>query len=989
MLPSLPLSPPPNAVALAYLRAVEAAGFSGDIEAHEGARVSASTDNSVYQVLLQGVLLPRTTEDVVLALRLLDDPTFRGVSLTPRGGGTGTNGQSLTAGVVLDLSRHMRAIVDVDPQARTARVEPGVVLDELNAALRPHGLFFAPTVSPSNRATIGGMIGTDAAGKGSRIYGKTSQHVLALEAAFVGGARWTSEPLSRERWEAAERTPGLVGRAHQVVRRVVTRQREEIRRVFPRMSRFMTGYNLAMVEGGGQGGGQGGREDAPETLSLIPLLAGSEGTLGVVVEATLRLTPIPKAQCLVVVQYASFEDALSDAGVLVGFDPSAVETIDERVLGLAQGDVVWHRVEPILGRAAPGPGAPEARAMNLVEFSGEDAEAVRAAAARVVDGVRAGQGRGIGATIALDAGEEEALWALRKKGVGLLGNLPGPRQPVSFMEDTAVPPERLEAYVAELRALLDREGLTYGMFGHVDVGCLHVRPALDLKEPSQRDTLARVSDAVAALAQRHGGLLWGEHGKGYRSHYNPQFFGPTLYAELERVKAAFDPRGQLNPGKIASPAPRGPQEPDVSAGPEGTAAREDERQASATAAGDTAAGETAAGDAHGLVRIDGPMRGVLDALIPQPARAPFRGALACNGNGGCFDVHADHIMCPSYKGSRDRVHSPKGRASLLRRWLQEAGRAGYDPTAPPRRPALWARAWGALARLGRGRPRGPAARDLSLAVYDAMDGCPACKACATQCPIHVDVPTMRAAFLARFHERYRRPLSDHLIARLEGLLPWLARWPRVFNALTNAAPSRWALRRVAGLVDTPALSSPALPHRLRGHAVQPLPPGEAPRPVILVQDAFTSFYEARVVVALADLLDRLGWSVYVAPYFPNGKGAHVKGFLRLFRRQARVAAGRLRALAETGAPLVAIEPAVALTYRDEYREVLGRTRTSRCSSPRSSWPRTRSTCGPSPRANPRAPRGGSSATAPSAPSRPTRTSSGPPCSRPWAPSWSP
>jgi len=914
VLPALPLSPPPDATARAFLDALAAGGFSGDIEAHEGARVAASTDNSVYQLMPQAVILPRTAGDVALALRLLDEPAFETVSLTPRGGGTGTNGQSLTTGIVLDLSRHMRSIVDIDPVARTARVQPGVVLDELNDAVRPHGLFFAPTVSPSNRATLGGMIGTDASGKGSRIHGKTSQHLLALDTVLVGGTRWTCEPLARPQWEAMERTPGPLGRVHTVVRDVVTRQREEIHRVFPRMSRFMTGYNLAMVEVG------------DEALSLIPLLAGSEGTLGVVVEATVRLLPIPKAQALVVVAYGSFEDALSDAGVLAGFGPSAVETLDERVLGLAQGDVVWHRVEPILTRATPPPQAPAGRAIraiNLVEFCGDDEGAVRAAAERVVQGVRAGDGRGKGATLAQDARETDALWALRKKGVGLLGNLPGPRQPVSFMEDTAVPPERLESYVKDLRALLDQEGLTYGMFGHVDVGCLHVRPALDLKDPSQRETLARVSDAVADLVQQHGGLMWGEHGKGFRSHYNPQFFGPTLYAELERVKAAFDPRGQLNPGKIASPAANlGPKvnarggAPAPPTGDRGTPTTASQPEPPPVQAG-----------AHGLVRVDGPMRGALESVIPAPAREAFRGALACNGNGGCFDVHPDHIMCPSYKGSRDRVHSPKGRASLLRRWLQESARRGYDPaTAAPAR-APWVRARLALARLLRGRGRrgldGAPARDLSLAVYDAMDGCLACKACATQCPIHVDVPTMRAAFLERFHERYRRPLSDHLVARLEGLLPWLARWPRLFNALTAARPSRWALARIAGLVDTPALSAPPLPKRLHDRPVLSHPPQGVQRPVILIQDAFTSFYEARVVVALVDLLDRLGWSVYVAPYFPNGKGSHVKGFLRRFERTARAGAQRLRALAETGAPLVTIEPAVALTYRDEYRALLG------------------------------------------------------------------
>jgi FAD/FMN-containing dehydrogenase/Fe-S oxidoreductase len=857
VIPRLATLEPIDRAHRAYLAALRPQGFTGDIEAGQASRVVASTDNSVYQLLPQAVIFPRDAADVSRALRLAAEPAFRGVSLTPRGGGTGTNGQSLTEGIVLDLSRHLNQILEVSVEGRWARVQPGVVLDQLNAELAPHRLFFAPNLSPSNRATLGGMIATDACGQGSRVYGRTSQHLLGLELVLSDGMRWTSEPLSAEALEPVLARDDRVGAVYRTVVQITRDRAGEIAARFPGLQRFLTGYNLAML-----------RDPQTGALNLNYLVAGSEGTLAVVTEARLRLTPIPRHKRLVLIRYASFEEALASGEAIAASQPSAIETIDETVLELAKGDVIWHEVGSFV-EGTPSPGQ-VTRTINLVEYAGDDPEAI----ARQVAALESAYST----YVARDAGEAGALWELRKKGVGLLGNTPGPRTPVPFVEDTVVPPERLAAYVRDFRALLDAKGLRYGMFGHIDVGCLHVRPALDLQDPADERVLREVSDAVAELVRRYGGVMWGEHGRGFRSEYGPQTFGEPLYQELRRIKAAFDPDDRLNPGKIARPE----------------------------------------GSPQALVSVDGPKRGWRDRQVPKPLSAELLGAVACNGNAACLSVDPDDVMCPSSKVTRDRVHSPKGRAGVMREWLRQLGLAGMA-------------AFGADARKGgrlgwfrrrwHGIERSFGRYDYSHEVYRAMAGCLACKACATQCPVRVDVPAFRAEFLAAYHGRYPRPAGDLLVGVLEHVVAWMGRFPRASNALFLNPLSRWLLEKLAGIVDTPRLSSPPVSRLLA--APQPAARGAPLGRVVLLQDAFTSFYEAPILVAVRDLLALVGFEVEVAPYRPSGKALHVKGFLARFERLAARRRAWLAGLAEGGARLVGIDPAVTLAYRDEYRVALG------------------------------------------------------------------
>src|SRR4030095_14143246 len=418
-----------------------------------------------------------------------------------------------------------------------------------------------------------------------------------------------------------------------------------------------------------------------------------------------------------------------------------------------------------------------------------------------------------GYTVARGEAAVLAIWNMRKKSVGLLGNMQGEKRPIPFVEDTVVPPESLADYIAEFRAALDRRGLVYGMFGHVDAGCLHVRPAIDMKDPAQEKLVREISDEVFALTRKYRVVRWGEHGKGVRSEYAPEFFGP-LYPRLQEIKAAFDPNNQLNPGKIAAPP------------------------------------------GHTLLRIDGvPTRGQSDRRIPIAMREANQDSLHCNGNAACFNYDPDDAMCPSWKATRERRHSPKGRASLMREWLRLLADAGVDPGKEARL-GRQGGAWMRLpARAWRSWSRGDVADDFSHDVKEAMDGCLACKSCVGQCPIKVDVPAFRSRFLELYYGRYLRPPRDHLVASLERLLPWMAKAPSITNAVMSSGLGRTTMATL-GLVALPSLDRMNVERRLGERGVRKALPdllsrisaAERQRHVVVVQDAFTSYYDAAVVV---------------------------------------------------------------------------------------------------------------------------------------------
>jgi FAD/FMN-containing dehydrogenase/Fe-S oxidoreductase len=875
VIPALAASGRPSSLTREYLAELRLRGFEGDITDSHADRTVFATDNSIYQLPPQAIVFPRHEQDVIRIAKLANEPRFSTLVLTPRGGGTGTNGQSLTDGISVDLSRHMNAILEVNAGEGWARVQAGVVKDQLNAAVRRHGLFFAPELSPSNRATIGGMIATDASGQGSMLYGKTRDHVLELRTVLMDGTPWHSRPLSAPELEDAKRREDRVGAIHRLLDRIREQDAALIEERFPKLNRCVTGYDLAHLC------------DCHGRFNLSSVLCGAEGSLAFVTEARIRLVPIPKHSALLAIRYGSFDAALRDANALMQLEAASTETVDATVLQLARQNAIWLKVRDYFPDDPEGP----AQGVNIVELLAPSEPELAAKLARVE--ARLAQQQGAtgrrGYTVARDPAAVSAVWSMRKSGVGLVGSLPGEKRPMPFVEDTVVPPEHLADYIREFRAVLDRRGLFYAMFGHVDAGCLHVRPALDMKDPRQEQLVREITEEVYALTRKYGGVLWGEHGKGFRSEYAPDFFGP-LYPRLQEIKATFDPRNQLNPGKIAAPPGRE------------------------------------------LVRVDAPAtRGQADRRIPVHIRAANEDSLHCNGNAACFNYDPDDAMCPSWKVTRDRKHSPKGRASLMREWLRLLAERGVDPLAESARMReRWRRWAGMPARaLNSWRAR-RGSDDFSLQVKEAMDGCLACKSCVGQCPIKVDVPSFRSRFLEVYHGRYARPLKDLLVGSLEAFLPLMAKVPRLANACLHGSVGRAVLRKV-GLVALPELSTTPLRTALaragvrtaRVDALAALPEADRQRSVVVVQDAFTSHYDAGLVLDFCELVQRLGFLPWVAPFAPNGKPQQVLGMLPQFERTASANAGMLRALAQTGVSLVGIDPAMTLTYRAEYVKALG------------------------------------------------------------------
>ena len=867
--------------------------FSGDINTSYGARLSVATDNSIYQQLPQLVLHPRAQKDIQIICLLASSAKFNDIKFSARGGGTGTNGQSLTPGVVVDLSKYMNRILEINVEENWVRVEAGVVKDQLNDYLRPYGFFFSPDLSTSNRATIGGMINTDASGQGSLVYGKTSDHVLGLESVLINGDYLSTSPLSIEEAEQLAKTDSSHGKIVKQALNACRDNRALILDKFPRLNRFLTGYDLENVF-----------NDELTTFDLSRLITGSEGSLAFVCEAKLNLTKIATAKTLINIKYNSFDSALRHSPALVKAKATSVETIDSKVLSLAKQDIVWHSVSDLItdvpNKVMDG--------INIVEYNGESVEALAEQVAQltqqldqdIIDSETSDKGV-IGYQVTSDLTSIGKLYGMRKKAVGLLGagfegEKNGNPKPLAFAEDTAVPPEKLADFIAEFRQLLDSHGLHYGMFGHVDAGVLHVRPALDMCDENQEKLLREISDQVVALTAKYGGLMWGEHGKGYRSEYGPEFFGQQLFTELRKIKSVFDPLNKMNPGKICTPI-------------EST---------------------------ESLVSVDDQKRGHFDKQIPVVVKDSFSSALDCNGNGLCFNYDADSPMCPSSKVTRDRRHSPKGRAGLMREWLRLLEKQGVDVLALEEN----INGWSVKALLERSINKvkhkfdKTNQDDFSHEVMEAMSGCLACKACASQCPIKVDVPDFRARFINLYHSRYSRPLKDHLVANVEVLAPILAKAPTVVNSVLKTKLYDKFSSATIGYVDTPLLSVPTLKERVKTAGfcsfdlakLQALTEKQRKDYVLIVQDPFTSFYDAKTVQAMMKLVDKLGLIPILLPFKPNGKAQHVKGFLSRFAKTAKSSAQFLNQLQQLGIPMIGMDASLVLCYRDEYKQILGSER---------------------------------------------------------------
>ncbi len=815
-------------------RALREAGFSGDIETGYAERIVASTDNSIYQVQPGAVIYPRSEQDIRIAARCIHALHDLNIGLCARGGGTGTNGQSLSEGLVLDCGRHLNRILEFDADARTVIVQPGVVLDQLNEFLQPHGLFFPIDISSSSRATLGGMVATDASGTGSLIYGKTGDHIQSLELVLADGRSLQLDASGSD--EAATESSIL-----QHCQQLIVAHRDEIERVFPRLNRAMSGYNLK------QSINSDGR------FNPCYLVAGAEGTLGIVSRMTLRLSPRPTHRLLTVLFYDDFERSLQHVEALLKTRPAAIEMLDDKVLSLARQDSLWFDVQKVLGLDQKH----TARAALFIQHSGFSPADIQQQQQRLDEILQAHAEPSVFLRRSeTSSASIDALWGLRKRAVGLLGRLHDGYQGIAFVEDSAVPAHNLVSYIKGFRQILDQHGLQYGMYGHADAGVLHVRPALDMTRPEQRALIRVISDQIAQLALDHQGVLWGEHGRGFRGEYGPMFFGQTLYAVLGQIKRLFDPYNLMNPGKLVT-----------------------------------------SDDAHTVIPLDVPeFRAVLDASIDPGLQQQYTRTLFCNGNGACFNTSLADPMCPSYKATRNKLHSPKGRAAMLREWARlKSGHANPQPLA-----------------------------ELEAVLFDSLQQCLSCRSCTSNCPQKVDIPEYKSRFFDAWYARHERPL-DHMFSRHFELLTRLgSRFPRLANLFLQSRLSGGLFERISRLHRLPPFSCESW----QGFEVLSARSASNMRldanTVILLRENYMNAFDREVLLSSARVLQRLGIGVFVSTPIQYGKLLHNRGMRSAFREVAATVMQQLEQYHASGARLVGVEAMARQLPDAEYADILER-----------------------------------------------------------------
>ena len=596
---------------LAGLRRALATEIKGEIRLDKVSRALYSTDASVYQIEPIGVVIPRSRNDLIRLVAICAE--FR-CPITMRGGGTSQAGQAIGPGLIVDTSKYLTTILDLNVAERWARVEPGLVLDELNAQLRPHGLRFAPDVSTASRATIGGMMANNSSGARSVLYGKTIDHVLEQEVVLSNGSVVQFGPVDEQQLARKRSESSLEGACYRVVSDVAAQHRDEIERRFPRVLRRVGGYNLDEFI------------KPDRRFNLAKLMVGSEGTLGVVLSAKVNLVPLPKAKAVMAIQFASLLESLAATPLILRHGPSAVEVMDKSILDHTRQSAVLEALRRSFIDGDPA-------SLLCVEFYADRAEDLPPRLAALERDLREHQ-FGYAYHHALDLAAQARIWSLREAGLGLSMAMKEDAKSLSFVEDTAVAPERLRDYIERFLAIVQRHETTAGVYAHASVGCLHVRPVVNMKTEAGVRRFEAIANDVSDLVLEFGGALSGEHGDGLvRSPFMQKMFGSELYDAFRTIKRTFDPHGIFNPGKIVD-AP--PLTANLRFGP------------------------------SYVTRS-------LPTYFDYP-EGSFAGAVEmCSGLGACRKT-LEGTMCPSYMATRDEQHATRGRANVLR--LTMAGRLG-------------------------------------------------------------------------------------------------------------------------------------------------------------------------------------------------------------------------------------------------------------------------------------------------------------------------
>jgi FAD/FMN-containing dehydrogenase/Fe-S oxidoreductase len=822
----------------------------GEVRFDTYSKVLYSTDASLWQMEPIGVVIPKHAEDVLalgsVAARLK-------VPLLPRGGASSLSGQTVGHAVHIDFAKYMNRILECNTEEGWVRVQPGVVQDQLARHLNPLGFQFGPNTSSSSRATIGGMIGNNSAGSHSILHGKTIDHVLELKAMLADGSPVFFRPEESGALEGLSRRDGLEGRLYRELLQLGEAYRDRILERFPKLIRRVSGYNLdELIRNGDKFGA--GYSSRPGAFNMAKVVTGSEGTLVAVTEAKIRIVPLPTHMGLLLVHFRSLFDAVDSAQEIVATSPAAAELIDEFILNAARGKPdVAAKLQFV---------DPSAEALMVVEYYGESDAEVQSKLETLQQ--RLARNRmGFGYTVVMDAARQKDIWSVRKESLGLMMSVIGDSKPVAFVEDPAVPIEQMPAFLRGFREILDRHQSRGGYYGHASVGCLHVRPMIDMKTADGVAKMAAISEEVFQLVQQFGGSMSGEHGDGIaRSLYNKRLFGPEIYEAFLKLKGVFDPDNIMNPGKVVD-------------APELT----DNLRWGADY-------KTIEVNTH----LDFSREGGFARAIEM-----------CNGAGVCRKREVG-TMCPSYHATMEEEHSTRGRANALR-----AALSGTLPAEEFTSRRMYEVLDLCLECKGCKREC-PSNVDLAkikyefLAHYYEQHGTP------LRARLFAGVAdlnkwgsrfaplanfTMRAAPFKWLMERFfgidrRRQMPPFAAETFES---WFRKRGRNGTAVNGSA------REQAG----------APPHRPQ---------------VVLFHDCFMNYNYPQTGQAATELLEAAGFEVILAEKQCCGRPMISKGLIEDARAVARQNVTALGPYVEKGIPVLGCEPSCLLTLRDEYLDLL-------------------------------------------------------------------
>ncbi|MBP6786393.1 MAG: FAD-binding protein [Candidatus Promineofilum sp.] len=834
--------------------------IAGELCADLYTRVLYSTDASLYQVMPHAVVIPRTADDVIAALSLAAE---YGLPVLPRGAGTSLAGQAVNEAVIIDFTRHLDGIVEINADERWVRVQPGVVVDDLNAALRPHGLQFGPDPASSDRSTLGGAVANNATGSHSLVYGMTADHVRAMDGMLADGSPLTLSLSSLSSREGIRVVNGI----SQLISDPANRQ--IIREGTPHYWRRCGGYNLDRLLAG----------SAP---NLAQLVCGSEGTLAVMTEITLGLVPRPAHTALALVHFDDLHTALEAVPAILETNPSAVELIDNLSLTLCRDVPAYARLLASVVDGRP-------YCLLVVEYQGDSDTGVAADIQRLEQRLRRGVLGAAGLTRALTPEAQRAVWGVRKAGLGLLMSMKGDVKPVPLIEDAAVPVEHLSAYVRQIEDYCAELGTPVTYYAHAGAGCLHIRPLIDRRRAAEVAQMPDIARFAAGLVRGYGGAISSEHGDGRaRSWLNEAFYGPPLYDLFRQVKHIFDPQNRLNPGVIVDAGPLTDAMRALPAAPdESRTWFGDYEQAGSDVFRIANQGNRAGLPATlpATLGLTGP-----NLASPPPASGFVRAVEMCNGAGVCRR-RTTGTMCPSFMVTRDEEHSTRGRANALRAAL--SGVLPPEELTSPRMAAV-------------------------------MDLCISCKACKAECPSAVDMARLKSEFLARYYEVHGVPLRARFFGHAAALNRLGSGWKApAANAMLRSRLGRRLTARVLGLAPERPLPPLAREPFAPWWARRPSPPAHPQsESVALLIDPFTNYNHPEVGIAAVEFLRAVGVAVVAAPCVDDGRALISKGLMAAARRTAARAVDVLEPLVERGLPLVGLEPSSLLTLRDEYFHLL-------------------------------------------------------------------